>query len=167
MFNSAKIRSWATPLTIGAFALSAISGVMMFFHVNSAPVKGIHEWGSWFLVIGGLFHVIGSWRPFIRYFSKPAAKAIMTAFALLIIVFFIPIGGNTEGHSRKLPPALLSRALPEATFASMAGIAQHNPEELIKEFESKGIVIKDRKETIRNIAADNKKEDVEILNMIF
>jgi len=49
----------------------------------------------------------------------------------------------------------------------MAGIAQHNPDEPIREFESKGIVIKDREETIRNVAADNKKENVGILNMIF
>lgn len=69
MINGTKMRKWATPLTIGAFALSAISGMMMFFHLNSALVKIIHEWGSWSLVIGGLFHVVGSWQAFIGYFS--------------------------------------------------------------------------------------------------
>lgn len=167
VFNRTKIRMWATPLTIGAFALSAISGVMIFFHVNSAFVKVIHEWGSWFLVIGGLLHVVCSWQSFVRYFSKPAAKAIMTVFAILIIMFFIPIGGNTERHGRKLPPTFLSRALPEASFAAVAGIARHNPDELMKEFESKGVVVKDGKESIRDIATSNNKEYVEILNMIF
>jgi len=167
MFNKKSIRIWATPLTIGAFVLSAVSGGMLFFHVNSVFVKVVHEWGSWFLVIGGLFHVIGSWQPFIRYFSKPAAKAIMMVFALLIITFFIPLSRSEEGHARKLPPTLLSRVLPEASFDSVASIAKHNSDELMKEFESKGIIIKDGESTIRDIAVANNKDYVEILNMIF
>lgn len=167
MIDSAKIRMWATPLTIGAFALSAISGVMMFFHLSSSFVKVAHEWGSWLLVVGGLFHVIGSWQSFVRYLSKPAARAVLVVFALLIIVFFLPLGEHTEGQSRKLPPGILSRALPGASFVAVAGIAQHHPDELMKEFESKGIIIKDKEETIQNIAKNNNREYVDILNIIF
>jgi hypothetical protein len=167
MFNRTKIRTWDTPLNIGAFALSAISGVMIFFHVNSVFVKVIHEWGSWFLVIGGLLHVACSWQSFVRYFSRPAAKAIMTGFAILIIMFFIPMGESTEKQGRKLPPTFLSRALPEASFSAVAGIARHDPDELMKEFESKGVAVKDGEESIRDIATNNNKEYVEILNMIF
>lgn len=167
MMDSAKIQKWATPLTIGAFGLSAVSGVMMFFHANSSLVKVAHEWGSWLLVVGGLFHVVGSWQSFVRYLSKPAARAILVAFALLIIVFFLPLSGHTERQGRKLPPAVLSRVLPEASFAAVAGIAQHSPYELMKEFKSKDIIIKDEEETIRDIARNNNKEAVEILNIIF
>lgn len=165
--DSAKIRKWATPLTIGAFGLSAVSGIMIFFHVNSSLVKAAHEWGSWLLVVGGLFHVVGSWKSFVGYLSKPAARAILVVFALLIIVFFLPLSVHTERQGRKLPPAVLSRALPETSFAAVAGIAQHRPDELMKELGSKGIIIKDKEETIRDIARNNNKEDVEILNIIF
>ena len=167
MIDGIRIRKWATPLTTGAFALSAISGVMIFFHVSSAPVKVIHEWGSWLLVIGGLLHVAGSWQSFVRYFSRPAARTIMIVFAAVIVASFLTLGSGAHGHGRKLPPALLSRALPEASFATVAGVARHDPDELRKELESKGIVVRDREETIREIAWSNNKEDVEILNMIF
>jgi hypothetical protein len=167
MINGTKMRKWATPLTIGAFALSAISGMMMFFHLNSALVKIIHEWGSWSLVIGGLFHVVGSWQAFVRYFSKPAARTIMAVFALLIIAFFLPLGGFAEGKGKKLPPAVLSRALPEASFSTIANIAQHQPEELVKELELKGIVVKDKEETIHTIALRNNKQHADILKAIF
>ena len=141
--------------------------IMIFFHLNSSLVKVVHEWGSWFLVVGGLFHIVGSWQSFTRYLSKPVTRAILVVFALLIIVFFLPIGGQTEKHGRKLPPGVLSRALPGASFVAVAGIAQHHPDELMKEFESKGIIIKDKEETIQNIAKNNNREYVEILNIIF
>jgi len=167
MINGIKMRKWATPVTIGAFALSAISGIMMFFHLNSTLVKVIHEWGSCFLVIAGLFHVAGSWQAFVRYFSRPAARAIMAVFALLIIAFFLPTGGLAEGNGKKLPPALLSRALPEASFSTIAKIAQHQPEELMKELELKGIVVTDKEEAIHKITVRNNKQDVDILKAIF
>ncbi len=167
MINNHKVRAWATPVTIGAFALSAISGVMMFFHLDFSFVKVAHEWGSWFLVIGGLFHVIGSWQSFVRYFSKPTGRAIITVFVLLIITSFLPLGGNAERQGRRLPPAFLSQVLPQASFATVANIAQHQPEELLKELESKGIVVKDKEETIQEIAVRNNKQGADILNAIF
>jgi hypothetical protein len=85
MLNSQKVRAWATSLTIGAAALSAISGVTMFLHMRIGFVKVVHEWGGWFLLIGGLFHVIGSWESFVRYFSKPVGRVIITIFVLLLI----------------------------------------------------------------------------------
>jgi predicted MFS family arabinose efflux permease len=171
MVSGTNMRKWATPVTIGAFALSAISGIMLFFHLNSVLVKVVHEWGSWFLIIAGLCHVIGSWRSFVGYFSKPVARAIMIVFALflLIITFFLPFGGeqDTRQHGRKPPAAFLSRAMPEASFVTVANIAQHRPDELMKECASKGIVIKDKEETVREIARSNNREVVEILNVIF
>jgi predicted HTH domain antitoxin len=173
MLNSQKVRAWATPLTIGAFALSAITGIMIFFHLNFGLIKVAHEWFSWFLVLGGLFHVIGSWESFGRYFSKPTGRAIMTIFVLLIITSFLPLGhstlgdGHAAGQNRRMPPAILSRALPQASFATVANIAEHQPEELMKELESKGIVVKDKEETIREIAVRNNKQGADILNAIF
>ena len=36
-------RDWATPLTIGAFGLLAVTGVLMFFHPDSGLNKAVHE----------------------------------------------------------------------------------------------------------------------------
>lgn len=167
MSNNVTLRKWATPLTIGAFALSAISGVLLFFHVNLGLVKVVHEWGSWFLVIGGALHVIGSRRAFAQYFSRPTAKAIMAAFALVIVASLLPLGGSPGGHKKRLPPGVLSKALPKAPFTVVAGMAQHKPEELMKELGSQGIVVNNKEETIHEIAVRNNKQDVDILNLVF
>jgi hypothetical protein len=160
-----KIRMWATPLTIGAFGLSAITGVMIFFRWDVGLAKVAHEWFSWFLVLGGLFHVIGSWQSFVRYFSKPAGKAIIGIFGLLIVASFIPIDKDNKGagaHSSRV-----SKALFQVPFATMAAVAEHQPEELMKELKLNGISIERKEETIQEIAARNNKQGADILNVIF
>jgi hypothetical protein len=167
MINVTKMRKWVTPLTIGAFALSAVTGLMLFFHMTSGFVKVVHEWGSWLLVVGGLFHVIASWRPFVRYFSSHAGRTIMTAFALVIIASFLPLGGGSGARDRRLPPGKMSHLLLQASFETVANVALHQPEELMRELGSKGVVVGHKEETIQEIAARNDKQGVEILNMIF
>ncbi len=164
MINSGRVRAWSTPLTIGAFALSATTGIMVFFHLGFGFAKVLHEWFSWLLVIGGIFHVIASWQPFVRYFSKPAGKAIMGFFGLLIVVSLLPFGGE---HGEGAPPHKLAGFLAHVPFATVASVACHQPEELIKELKSKGVVVDRKEETIQEIAARNGKQNVEILNVIF
>jgi hypothetical protein len=166
MIDSGKIRAWATPLTIGAFALSAITGVMIFFHVELGLAKVLHEWFSWCLVIGGVFHVLGSWGPFVRYFSRPAGMAIIGLFGVLIVASFLPLGGDGHGKGG-MPPERLAGFLTRAPFATVANAASHEPQELIKELGSKGVVVDREEETIREIAVRNGRQNVEILNMIF
>lgn len=163
MINNQKVRVWATPLTIGAFALSAITGVMIFFHLNFGLIKVAHEWFSWFLVLGGLFHVIGSWQSFVQYFAKPAGKTIITVFVLLIIASFLPLGKQDKGGS----PTRMSRALLQAPFVAVALVAEHQPEELMRELRLNGIYIERKEETVQEIAVRNNKRGVDILNMIF
>ncbi|EWS63204.1 hypothetical protein Y695_03563 [Hydrogenophaga sp. T4] len=41
--NLAKQRPWITPLVMGSFALSAVTGVLMFFHLDTGLNKAAHE----------------------------------------------------------------------------------------------------------------------------
>ena len=50
-------REWATPITIGAFLLSAVTGVLLFFHLDSGLNKLAHEWLSWVLLAAVAFDV--------------------------------------------------------------------------------------------------------------
>ncbi|MEZ5476590.1 MAG: DUF4405 domain-containing protein [Thiolinea sp.] len=56
------LRNWATPITIGSFIISAITGVLIFFHINIGLVKPAHEWLSWFMILGVAMHLVINWR---------------------------------------------------------------------------------------------------------
>jgi hypothetical protein len=162
--NGRKIRTWATPLMIGSFALSAITGILLFFHVQLGLAKVLHQWFSWLLVMGGLFHVMGSWRPFTKYFFKPLALGIIGLFALFIVVSFIPAGDTRKGG---MPANRMAGLISETSLETVAAVADHQPEEVIKDLTSKGLMIKSKDESIREIAVSNGKENSEILGLIF
>ena len=54
---------------MGAFTLSAVTGVLMFFHLDSGLNKAAHEWLSWAMVGGGRNSQIG-------YIHRSAARAV-------------------------------------------------------------------------------------------
>ena len=73
MKNVSRMRKWATPITIGAFILSAATGIMLFFKLDLGLTKVVHEWLSWLLVAGTIFHVIANWRFMTSYLGSHLA----------------------------------------------------------------------------------------------
>ena len=82
-------RSWATPIAAGAFLLSAVTGVLIFFHVDSGLNKAAHEWLSWLLLGGVVLHVLANLGGFKRHFATRGGLAVMGAFALVLALSFI------------------------------------------------------------------------------
>lgn len=113
------LRSWATPLTIGAFLLISVTGVLMFFHLNTTLGKVAHEWLGWFLLIGVGAHLLLNWRALTTYFKRPAANAIMGAFVVVLLASFVPLSGT----SGELPVREIIGRLNEAPIATLAVLA--------------------------------------------
>lgn len=91
-----SLRSWATPLVAGSFALMSISGVLMFFHLNSALSKGLHGWAGFVLVAGGGAHLVQNWRAFTTYLRRPMAQVILGLGIVATAVSLLP-GGESGG----------------------------------------------------------------------
>ena len=51
-------RPWITPLVIGTFVLMAVTGSLMFFHLDSGLNKAAHEWLGWAMVIAVVLHAL-------------------------------------------------------------------------------------------------------------
>ncbi len=119
-------REWVTPVTIGAFLLSAVTGIAVFFHINIGLVRWSHEWLSWLLVGAAALHIVANFTNFVRYFFDAKGLILMGIFALLLAASFVPLGG---GASR--PPFFASvRALAQAPLPVLAQVAKITPEEL-------------------------------------
>jgi hypothetical protein len=119
--NLQNQRAWITPLVIGAFLLSAVTGTLMFFHLDSGLNKAAHEWLSWAMLIGVGLHLMLNLVPFKRYFRQTTGRWIMAGFAAVLALSFIPAGGtaarvNLRSRTRSMhwpaPRCPLLRRLP-------------------------------------------------------
>jgi L-alanine-DL-glutamate epimerase-like enolase superfamily enzyme len=114
-----SLRSWATPLTIGAFLLISVTGILMFFHLETGLSKAAHEWLGWFLVAGVAAHLWLNWRPFTTYFKRPLARVIIGAGAAVLVASLVVPAGEAEVPVRQALGSLTHA--PIATLATLAG----------------------------------------------
>jgi Icc-related predicted phosphoesterase len=158
-----QMRQWVTPCTIGAFILTALTGILLFFKVNPGLIKPAHEWLSWLLVISTLLHLFVNWRPSVHALSRPVGKGILAVFLLFTCIAFLPLDGSRhKQHSSKW----LAEALIHAPLTTVAQLANHDADEMAEILSAQGIHLKNREQTIEEIAADNNKRSLEILAMI-
>lgn len=116
------LRKWATPVTIGAFLLMAVTGILMFFHLDSGVNKLVHEWVSWAMVGGVAAHVVVNYRAFLGYLKRPLAGVVVAAFVLVLGLSFIPAGGGGPGQT----VGKVMQALSAAPVAQVIALAGHD-----------------------------------------
>lgn len=121
-------REWVTPIAIGAFLISAVTGVAIFFHIDTGLAKFAHEWLSWLLLIAVVLHIGANLFGFKRYFTGRRSLTIIVASVLIVAASFA-VGGGERGAGG--PPHLrAARALAKAPLSVLAQVAKISPEEL-------------------------------------
>lgn len=115
-----SLRSWATPLTVGAFLLISVTGILMFFHLDTGLSKVAHEWLGWLLVFGVAAHLWLNRRAFTTYFKRPLAVSIMGAGAILLAAsLLVPAGEGGAVPVRQVLGSLTG--VPISALATLAG----------------------------------------------
>lgn len=132
-------REWATPLTLGAFALMAATGVLMFFHLDSGIQKAAHEWLGWGLLAAVVAHAIANGRAFVRHLQAPGRPRLILALCGLALAasFFVVLPAG-EGAS---PPALALRAVASAPLSAVAPLAGKTVAQLRQDLAAAGIAV--------------------------
>lgn len=135
-------REWATPLTIGAFVIMASTGVLMFFHWDTALNKTAHEWLGWGMVLGVFLHTAVNWKSFKRYFSQTPARWILGISLALLLGSFLPlVSDKAEGVGNQSPPALAIHAISNAPISQVAVITGKSVEQLKGDLQTIGITV--------------------------
>ncbi len=159
---STSIKSWATPLATASFIILAITGTLMFFNVNAGFIRPVHEWLSWVMSAGVILHIIANWKSFKGYFSrKPALTIIVTGLVVTILAIFVPAGKQSN------PRMNMTKALATARLETVAEVAGQNSASIIEKLGSKGIMGGKASLSIREIALQNNKKEMEVLALIF
>lgn len=122
-----SLRSWATPLAAGAFLVVSVTGVLMFFHLDTGLNKVVHEWLSWAFLAAVGAHLALNWRPFSTYFRRPLARAIMAGgAAALALSFLVPAGGAGD-----LPMRQIVGSLTHAPISALATLTGQDQAQLL------------------------------------
>lgn len=155
-------RPWITPLVIGAFGLSAVTGVLMFFHLDSGLNKTAHEWLSWAMVIGVLLHLLLNLNAFKRYFTQTTARVVMGVFALVLALSFIPAGG-AKSEPGFAPPV---RALAQAPISVLAQVAGTSTEALKARFQAAGYTVADDRQSVADLVGGDLRQQIGLMSQV-
>ncbi|AOS83097.1 hypothetical protein BIU88_02415 [Chlorobaculum limnaeum] len=157
------LKSWATPLVIATFIISAVTGILIFFHKEGGLIKPVHEWLSWALVTGGVLHTIANWKSFANYFSRKAALAIIST-GLIITIAAITVPSQGKGGN---PFMRVNRTLSTASVETLAPIVKLTPEQAVAKLEQKGLKVGNANQSIKEIATSNDSEAQKVILALF
>lgn len=155
-------REWATPLTIGSFLLIAVTGVLMFFHLDSGLNKLAHEWLGWAMLAAVGLHAAMHLKSFKRHFTRPAALAVIGVFvALLAASFYSP-----PGKPAKPPHVLAAQAVLDAPLPQVAALAGKDTQVLLAQLQAAGIAA-DADRSLRQASGPERDRQMKALGIVF
>lgn len=152
-------RPWITPLVIGAFGLSAVTGVLMFFHLDSGLNKTAHEWLSWAMLVGVSLHVMLNLPAFKRYLGQATGRMIIGLFALVLALSFIPAGGG--GEPGFAPPV---RALAQAPIPVLAQVAGTSTEDLKARLQAQGLNVTSDQQSVADLVGSDLRQQIGVMS---
>lgn len=155
-------RNWVTPLTAGAFFLSAITGVLLFFHLDMGLNKLAHEWLSWALLAAVVLHATINFAGFKHHFASRLGLSIMGVFALLLALSFL-----SPGQQKREPPFMASvRALSETPLTTLAEVARVSPAQLRASLSAQGLQPTSDEQTVAELAGPDMRQRMRILEKV-
>ena len=161
MFPMKMTRDWITPITTGAFLLTAVTGVLLFFHADTGLNKDVHEWLSWVFLIGAILHLVLNFASFKKHLTQRKGQVLMGSFVLLLALSFIPF--EEEEHHGPPPFVPPIRALAHAPLSTLAQVAQTSPEQLRERLGHEGIIVDSDQQSISELVGDDFRDQVHIL----
>lgn len=155
-------REWATPLTTGAFGLVAVTGVLMFFHLDSGLNKTAHEWLGWVMLAGAGLHLTANLAAFRRYLASTRARAVMGLFAALLALSFVPLGG-AGGQPPFVAPM---QALAAAPLSTLATVAKVSPAQMRQRLAAAGLAPPGEDGPVPGLAGAEARRQMRLLNTL-
>jgi len=159
-------REWATPLTMGAFGLMAVTGILMFFHLDTGLNKTAHEWLGWVMVAGVAAHAAVNWAGFKRHFlSAGPGRAILAISMLITVASFI--SPPRVGSGALPPPVMALKAVTKAPLSNIAPLTGKTVERLMVELAQAGIRIPDAGASLDSVLAGDRTLEAKAMTVIF
>lgn len=157
-------RSWVTPITAGAFLLVGVTGILIFFHLDSGANKFVHEWLSLVLVGGALLHTTANFSGLKNHLSTRRGQALVGIFAVALLVSFAPLGEEGEDGPPFMAPV---KALSGSNIATLAQVAQVTPDEMRARLVKAGVQATSDQQTLTELVGPDARKQMRVLGKVF
>jgi hypothetical protein len=159
-------REWTTPLVIGIFLLSGVTGIMLFFDKATLLGKNAHMYVGLLFVAGVIAHVISNLFAFKRYLAKTNTRVIVGIFAVILVATFGPFGPQMPAGGQQGMRKFMDAAL-NAPVSELAVLVKRDPNTLVQNLRAAGYDIKDPSQSlISATGATGEGQQVKALNAI-
>ena len=155
-------RTWATPLTIGSFLLISATGILMFLEWERGLMTVVHQWFSWFFILGVGGHIAVNLRPLKSHLKSRWGKASVMVFAA-ILALSASSWGTITGPQIKRP---IEQALVDAPLSALANVTRTPPEHVVQRLAARGIAADDQ-QSIGELAAASGGDENRLLAIVF
>lgn len=161
-------REWVTPITMGAFALMAVTGVMMFFNFRPGLTAPAHEWLSWAFLLGVIGHVTANILSFKRHLGSSRTRLIVGGFAALLLLALVAktfLPSKPEAEPGWATPV---RALAKAPLTVVAQVGQMSQEALKARLTALGVTAPiTESTTIADLAGPDYEQQKNLLRKLY
>jgi len=140
---------YGTPLTAGLFAVSAVSGVALFFHVASATFHRMHEWLSMLLLAPFALHMVKNWKPLLAYARRRTLLLPLVLAGAAAVPFALIAGKGRAAHPAFRTVSLMT----QATLEELAPVMKVPAPELLRQLQARGYRAVSIRDTPAGIAA--------------
>lgn len=156
-------RPWITPLIMGSFLLSAVTGIVIFFHLDTGLVKPAHEWLSWIMVLAVVPHVLLNMLPFKRYFKQKTGLWVMGISAVVLALSFLSMGSSTAKDPGFAPPI---RALAKAPISVLAQVAGTSTDNVKATLQAAGFSVTSDQQSVADLAGGDLRAQIAAMSKV-
>lgn len=153
---------YATPLTTGLFAVSAISGIALFFHLATGAFHAMHEWLSMLLLLPFALHMWKNWRPLVSY-ARNGALLIPLAACLVVAVPFAVTGLSGGGGNPARRAVAMMTTVP---LSDLAPVMKSTPDAMMKALAQSGYAVSSAEQSLEAIAQASGKSAFDALGAL-
>ena len=164
---TAQLRALATPLTLGLFLVSAVSGTALFFHAMSGTFHEMHEWLSMAFLAAFALHLWRNWNAMTSYVRRAALWIVLVLCGVAAAPFAMS-GGPPHMHGgpggpHGNPAFRMVQVMTTARLSALAPVLKTTPAALIGNLRGHGYQLPGTDPTPAQIAAASGAEPQDVL----
>ncbi len=169
-------RQWITPIALGSFIVSAVTGILLIFHIKSGFIIWSHEWLSLVFVAGGVLHALINFKPLKTSVVRIKGAVIVVAFIAVTGVALFSQGqavtGGSHGGGRGgfagggSPVGKMFVAMGNLPISTLAEATGHTQDELVATLASNHIAVTSQSQTLAELASQNGTQSADLLKLV-